>query len=88
MQQQNELPRLSEDANSVVFETSSKRSITLFKVPKLNLYVISDCKNFGSNWIEVTFSNKIYSTKYWMGENEDLFSVIARKFAQDVVGEF
>lgn len=82
-----ELPRLSEDAVSKQIETKSGRSVLLLKVPSLNLYVISDCNNFGSNWIEVSFSNKVYSTRYLMGENEDLFSVIARRFAQDIIGK-
>lgn len=82
-----ELPRLSNDAHSKTIETGSKRSILLFRVPKLNLYVITDCNNFGSNWIEVNYSNKIYTTRYLMGENEDLFSVISRRFAQDIIGE-
>lgn len=81
-----ELPSLSKDATSKLIETKSNRSILLFKVPNLNLYVISDCKNFGSNWIEVNYSNKVYTTKYLMGQNEDLFSAIARRFAQDIIG--
>ena len=82
-----ELPRLSKDATSKRVETKSGRSVLLLKVPNLNLYVITDCNNFGSNWIEVSFSNKVYSTRYLMGENEDRFSVIARRFAQDIIGK-
>ena len=84
---QQELPRLSQNTASKLIETKSGRSVLLLKVPNLNLYVISDCNNFGSNWIEVSFSNKVYSTRYLMGENEDLFSVIARRFAQDIIGK-
>lgn len=78
--------KLSDDATSKVIETTAKRSILLFKIPNLNLYVISDCKNFGSNWIEVNYYNKVYTTKYLLGHNEDLFSAIARRFAQDIIG--
>ena len=82
-----ELPRLSKDAISQSIQTKSDRSVLLMKVPNLNLFVITDCNNFGSNWIEVSFSNKVYTTRYLMGENEDLFSVIARRFAQDIIGK-
>ena len=83
---QQELPRISKDAQSKLIETTSGTSISFLKIPNLNLYVISDCNNFGSNWIEVNHSNKVYTTRYLMGQDEDLFSAIARKFAQDIIG--
>lgn len=64
----------------------SNVQITFLFLPKLNLYVISDAKGFGQNWVRVTFFRNIFETQLLMGiDNDDIISSIARHLAETVV---
>lgn len=77
-----------DNSSNLLFKTPANNEIMFMKIPNLNLFVITDCKNFGSNWIEVKVVNKIYTTKCLLGENPDLFSCLARRFAEDILGKY
>ena len=80
---------------NVFISSCSKKCINLsngdkiyfISVPSLELYIISDTKNFGPNWILVNFENNIYTTRILLGSNSDLYSPIARHFAQKIIGK-
>lgn len=75
------------DKESHVFQLpDSNVQITFLFLPKLNLYVISDAKGFGQNWVRVTFFRNIFETQLLMGlDNDDIISSIARHLAETVV---
>lgn len=64
----------------------SEVQITFLYLPSLELYVISDAKGFGQNWVRVTYYGKTYDTQLLIGENKDeLTSSIARHLAEKIV---
>lgn len=81
------LPRVTDTARSNQLQLNDGRQLTLLHVPKLNLHVISDRGQFGPNWIEVDVHNRIYTTRFLAGSDEDLNSALARRFAQCIIGK-
>ena len=66
---------------------NEKNSINLISIVNLNLFIISDMNNFGSNWIQVSYCrrNQIYSTKSLLGTEDDTLSPICRYLAQTLI---
>lgn len=60
--------------------------ISLVVVPELNLYIITDARGFGPNWIQVTHHQKVFSATLLMGTDpDDTVTSIARFLANVVV---
>jgi len=70
------------------FTLQDGQKIYFLSMPSLNLYIVSDIENFGPNWIMIKFENNVYTTRYLLGSNCDLYSPIARHFAQKIIGKF
>lgn len=72
---------------SKVFQLpESNVQVTLLYMPNLDLYVISDAKGFGPNWIKVTYYRNVYDVRLMMGiDNDDVLTSIARHLAESVV---
>jgi len=66
---------------------NENNSINLISIVNLNLFIISDMNNFGSNWIQVSYCrrNQIYSTKSLLGTEDDTLSPICRYLAQTLI---
>jgi len=65
----------------------TNKSINLVSVFNLNLYIISDVNNFGSNWIQVFYSRqkKLFSTKTLLGAEEDSLAPVCRYLTEIIV---
>lgn len=72
---------------SKVFQLpESNVQVALLYMPKLDLYVITDAKGFGQNWIKVTYYRNVYDASLMMGiDNNDVLTSIARHLAESVV---
>jgi hypothetical protein len=84
--EQSGLPRVSDTVTSKQLTTADGQIVTVIHVPKLNLHVITDRGQLGPNWIEVDVHNRIYSTRFLAGADEDMYSALARRFAQCIIG--
>lgn len=72
---------------SKVFQLpESNVQVTLLYMPKLDLYVVSDAKGFGPNWIKVAYHRNVFDASLMMGiDNDDVLTSIARHLAESVV---
>ena len=71
---------------SHVFSLPGGQQIILLYLPAIDLYVISDAKGFGPNWIQVTYCSKVYQTNLLAGvDNDSVLTSIARFMAEKIV---
>lgn len=81
------IPRISEGCEAKVITLSDGRECHIVNIPKLKMITITDCRNFAANWIEVDYFNRVYSTRFLSGQDEDINCALARRFAQCIIGE-
>lgn len=81
-------PGLTEGAVTEKLTLTSGDVVSVVKVPRLSLYVITDCDNLGPNWVKVIVNKNVYTTQYLLGGDEETYCPIARFFAQHVVGKW
>ena len=65
---------------------SNGSKITFLSDPSLSLFVITDCSNFGPDWIRIHWKKGIYTTSYLLGSREDELCPIARYLAPIILG--
>ena len=69
-----------------MFLEDGDRKVTFLKIRALNLYVISDARGFGNNWIKVSHTDKTFDSVPLMGpDTEQNMTSIARFFASAVI---
>ncbi|KAI2799921.1 hypothetical protein BLOT_012132 [Blomia tropicalis] len=64
---------------------NSGTEITFIYVADIDLFVITDAKGFGQNWVRVSFCRNIYECKLLMGNDRDDVSSIARHFSENII---
>lgn len=71
---------------SKTHKLSNGSRITFLSDPSLSLFVITDCSNFGSDWIRIRYKKGIYTTTCLLGSREDELCPIARYLAPIILG--
>lgn len=70
----------------VVQLPDSEKKVTYLFMPFINLYVVSDARGFGQNWVQVKFFRGIYETHLALGTDpDDEITSIARFLAEAVI---
>lgn len=65
---------------------SNGSKITFLSDPSLNLFVITDCSNFGPDWIRIHYKKGIYTTSCLLGSRENELCPVARFLAPIILG--
>ena len=79
--------KMSFESKTKTLKSNENNSIDLISIPNLNLYIISDINNLGSDWIQVLYcrQKQIYSTKTLLGTQEDSLAPVCRYLAENII---